>query len=233
MGDLFRYRLCRRHGQILEERTDTHTLCAQFEAITKEKFIFFRFFYKRETNGFYSIQKSVKPSTMGKKDEAKQDLTKEVEMTEHQDSIEKVCETYGVKPDQGLSDAEAQKRIERDGYNELTPPKVTFTRSRDGSDFSFFLFRPPQNGLNSAKIFLAVSPPSCGSVRSCVSLPIQLNPSPTRTQSRITCTWVLSCLLSLLSLVASNTSKRPNHQRLWSHSRTWSLNKPLSCVMVK
>jgi len=62
---------------------------------------------------------------MGKKDEAKQDLTKEVEMTEHQDSIEKVCESYGVKPDQGLSDAEAQKRIERDGYNELTPPKTT------------------------------------------------------------------------------------------------------------
>merc|ERR1712131_568429 len=46
-------------------------------------------------------------------------------MTEHQDSIEKVCETYGVKPDQGLSDAEAQKRLERDGYNELTPPKTT------------------------------------------------------------------------------------------------------------
>jgi len=62
---------------------------------------------------------------MGKKDEAKNDLTKEVEMTEHQDSIEKVCADYGVKPDQGLSDAEAKKRIERDGYNELTPPKTT------------------------------------------------------------------------------------------------------------
>ena len=64
---------------------------------------------------------------MGKKDEAKNDLTKEVEMTEHQDSIAQVCESYGVKPDQGLSDAEAQKRIERDGYNELTPPKVSDT----------------------------------------------------------------------------------------------------------
>jgi len=62
---------------------------------------------------------------MGKKDEAKQDLTKEVEMTEHQDSIEKVCESYGVKPSEGLSDAEAKKRLERDGYNELTPPKTT------------------------------------------------------------------------------------------------------------
>ena len=61
---------------------------------------------------------------MGKKDEAKQDLTKEVEMTEHTDSIEKVCESYGVKPSEGLSDAEAKKRLERDGYNELTPPKV-------------------------------------------------------------------------------------------------------------
>jgi len=62
---------------------------------------------------------------MGKKDEAKNDLTKEVEMTEHTDSLEKVFADYGVKPDQGLSDAEAQKRIERDGYNELTPPKTT------------------------------------------------------------------------------------------------------------
>merc|ERR1712131_156726 len=62
---------------------------------------------------------------MGKKDEAKQDLTKEVEMTEHTDSIEKVCESYGVKPSEGLSDAEAKKRLERDGYNELTPPKTT------------------------------------------------------------------------------------------------------------
>merc|ERR1712131_381586 len=164
---------------------------------------------------FDCLTEIVKPSTMGKKDEAKQDLTKEVEMTEHQDSIEKVCETYGVKPDQGLSYAEAQKRIERDGYNELTPPKTT------------------PEWIKFCKNLLAVSPPSCGSVRSCVSLPTQLNPSPTRTQSRITCTWVLSCPLSSLLLVASNTSKRPNHQRLWSHSRTWSLNKPLSCVMVK
>lgn len=63
---------------------------------------------------------------MGKKDEAKNDLTKEVEMTEHQDSIATVCESYGVDPDKGLSDAEVLKRIERDGYNELTPPKVKF-----------------------------------------------------------------------------------------------------------
>jgi len=62
---------------------------------------------------------------MGKKDEAKNDLTKEVEMTEHQDSIATVCESYGVDPDKGLSDAEVLKRIERDGYNELTPPKTT------------------------------------------------------------------------------------------------------------
>jgi len=46
-------------------------------------------------------------------------------MTEHTDSIEKVCESYGVKPSEGLSDAEAKKRLERDGYNELTPPKTT------------------------------------------------------------------------------------------------------------
>ena len=59
---------------------------------------------------------------MGAQDKA--DLRKEVDMNEHTDSIEKVCESYGVKPSEGLSDAEAKKRLERDGYNELTPPKV-------------------------------------------------------------------------------------------------------------
>jgi len=63
---------------------------------------------------------------MGKKDDDKKgDLTKEVEMTEHQDSIEKLCESYSTDPDNGITDGEAKKRLERDGYNELTPPKTT------------------------------------------------------------------------------------------------------------
>ena len=59
---------------------------------------------------------------MGKKDE-KQDLTKEVEMTEHSDPASKVLADYGSDMNKGLTDAEVKKRLERDGYNELTPPK--------------------------------------------------------------------------------------------------------------
>ena len=41
---------------------------------------------------------------MGKKDEEK-DLRKEVEMTEHADSIEKVCQQYQTDPEKGLTDS--------------------------------------------------------------------------------------------------------------------------------
>jgi len=61
---------------------------------------------------------------MGKKDE-KNDLTKEVEMTEHTDPASKVLADYGSDMNKGLTEAEVKKRIERDGYNELTPPKTT------------------------------------------------------------------------------------------------------------
>ena len=41
---------------------------------------------------------------MGKKDEEK-DLRKEVEMTEHTDSIEKVCQQYQTDGEKGLTDS--------------------------------------------------------------------------------------------------------------------------------
>jgi len=61
---------------------------------------------------------------MGKdKDDA--DLRKEVELTEHQDSIEAVCRQYETDAEKGLTTAVAEERLKRDGYNELTPPKTT------------------------------------------------------------------------------------------------------------
>lgn len=63
---------------------------------------------------------------MGKKDEeAARDLRKEVEMTEHHATIDEVCRQYETDVNKGISDAEVKKRHERDGYNELTPPKTT------------------------------------------------------------------------------------------------------------
>jgi len=60
----------------------------------------------------------------GKKDDEK-DLRKEVEMTEHTDSIEKVCQQYQTCAEKGLTDSAVEDRLKRDGYNELTPPKTT------------------------------------------------------------------------------------------------------------
>ena len=78
---------------------------------------------------------------MGKKPD--EDLRKEVELTEHQDNIQKVCAQYETSADRGLSDGQAAdvsielikncsqrlnstfQRLKRDGYNELTPPKTT------------------------------------------------------------------------------------------------------------
>jgi sodium/potassium-transporting ATPase subunit alpha len=53
------------------------------------------------------------------------ELRKEVELTEHQDSIEKVCQQYNTHPERGMTEAAAEERLKRDGFNELTPPKTT------------------------------------------------------------------------------------------------------------
>ena len=78
---------------------------------------------------------------MGKKPD--EDLRKEVELTEHQDNVQKVCAQYETSADRGLTDSQAAdvsieiveicsqmlnstfQRLKRDGYNELTPPKTT------------------------------------------------------------------------------------------------------------
>jgi len=60
---------------------------------------------------------------MGKQEDA--DLRKEVEMTEHTDSVEKVCDQYKTSVENGLTESDAEERLKRDGHNELTPPKTT------------------------------------------------------------------------------------------------------------
>ena len=46
---------------------------------------------------------------MGKADDA--DLRKEVEMTEHTDSVEKVCQQYKTNVEHGLTESDAEEVI--------------------------------------------------------------------------------------------------------------------------
>jgi sodium/potassium-transporting ATPase subunit alpha len=61
---------------------------------------------------------------MGKKKEMN-DLKKELELDEHKISVEELCQRLGTHAKNGLSAAEAKMRLERDGPNQLTPPKTT------------------------------------------------------------------------------------------------------------
>lgn len=53
------------------------------------------------------------------------DLKKEVEMWEHKVSVEEMVTRLKTDAENGLTDAEAKLRLERDGPNVLSPPKVT------------------------------------------------------------------------------------------------------------
>merc|ERR1719431_2188000 len=53
------------------------------------------------------------------------DLKQELEMDAHTISFDELYSRYSTDPDNGITDGEAKKRLERDGYNELTPPKTT------------------------------------------------------------------------------------------------------------
>jgi len=53
------------------------------------------------------------------------DLKKELEMWEHKVTVEELASKLGVNIDTGLSSEEAKIRLERDGPNLLSPPKVT------------------------------------------------------------------------------------------------------------
>lgn len=63
----------------------------------------------------------------GKKTDATktEDLKKELEMWEHKVTVDELATKLNTDADNGLTDAEAQLRLERDGPNMLSPPKVT------------------------------------------------------------------------------------------------------------
>lgn len=52
------------------------------------------------------------------------DLKKELEMWEHKVSVADLCDKLQTSPTQGLTPTEAKLRLERDGPNVLSPPKV-------------------------------------------------------------------------------------------------------------
>uniref|UniRef100_A0AC34GT49 Cation-transporting P-type ATPase N-terminal domain-containing protein n=1 Tax=Panagrolaimus sp. ES5 TaxID=591445 RepID=A0AC34GT49_9BILA len=54
-----------------------------------------------------------------------EELKKEVKMDEHQIPIEELMDRYNSDIDRGLTTAEAEKKLNRDGRNELSPPKTT------------------------------------------------------------------------------------------------------------
>lgn len=66
------------------------------------------------------------------------DLKKELEMWEHQVSVEELCKKLGTDPAAGLTTAEAAIRLERDGPNMLSPPKVTPWWIKLGAQFLNF-----------------------------------------------------------------------------------------------
>lgn len=68
-----------------------------------------------------------KPITGGKgKDKASpEDLKKELEMWEHKVTVEELCKRLSTDQHVGLTTADAQARLARDGPNMLSPPKVT------------------------------------------------------------------------------------------------------------
>ncbi|CAN8067083.1 unnamed protein product [Agarophyton chilense] len=74
------------------------------------------------------ISEVIERRKAGKKDKAseKQDeLKKELEMWEHKVSVQELCSKLQTDAEKGLTDSEAKIRLERDGPNMLSPPKVT------------------------------------------------------------------------------------------------------------
>jgi len=53
------------------------------------------------------------------------ELKQELELDDHKLDIEAFYKKHDTNPKTGLSSAEAKRRLERDGYNELTPPPTT------------------------------------------------------------------------------------------------------------
>lgn len=62
---------------------------------------------------------------MGKKGKDLNNLKQELEIDDHKLNIDEFYKKHGTSANAGLSTSECKIRLERDGYNELTPPKTT------------------------------------------------------------------------------------------------------------
>lgn len=77
-----------------------------------------------ETSARLSV--AIERKKKGKKADGKTDeLKKELEMWEHLCSVEELCAKLETDAEAGISEQEAKIRLERDGPNSLSPPKVT------------------------------------------------------------------------------------------------------------
>eukprot|EP00177_Eucheuma_denticulatum_P003015 GFKZ01005420.1.p1 GENE.GFKZ01005420.1~~GFKZ01005420.1.p1 ORF type:complete len:1174 (+),score=236.55 GFKZ01005420.1:425-3946(+) len=72
------------------------------------------------------LSQAIERRKKGKKDDDKtEDLKKELEMWEHKVTVQELASKLKTDPEKGLTEAEAKIRLERDGPNALSPPKVT------------------------------------------------------------------------------------------------------------
>lgn len=78
-----------------------------------------------ETSARISAALDRKQHKGGKKGNSPEDLKKELEMWEHKVTVDELCKRVGTDVATGLTTAEAKLRLERDGPNQLSPPKVT------------------------------------------------------------------------------------------------------------
>lgn len=70
------------------------------------------------------ISETIDRQKRGKKGADADDLKKELEMWEHKVTVEELANRLETHPENGLTSAEAKLRLERDGPNMLSPPKV-------------------------------------------------------------------------------------------------------------
>lgn len=120
-----------------------------------------------------------KPITKGKggKDDDN-DLKKELEMWEHKVPVEELAKRLNTDPESGLSAAEAALRLERDGPNMLSPPKVTPWWVKLGAQFLNFFALLLQVASVLCFIGYALEPEAKDNLCMFILLLVLPNPSP-------------------------------------------------------
>lgn len=73
----------------------------------------------------FALEQRKKGGKKAKEAAAQEDLKKELEMWEHKVTVDELCKKLGTDDKAGLTKAEAKIRYDRDGPNQLSPPKVT------------------------------------------------------------------------------------------------------------